>query len=460
MATPFFVQTNTMYLSGSGVIVAATSVSVTSFTDIYGNVLTMADFGTRGYATLEPDTTNEEAFSFTGVTANANGTYTLTGIKTALAKSPYTETSGLIRGHSGGTKMVISDPAVFWANLKAYIDAAVIGGGVPATVSVMGISTVSVAPAVVGSPISVGDNDPRIFPNAYGVDAGATDDYVITLTKAPAAYATGQFYAFKANTINTGVATLNVNSLGAKTIVQSDGVSTLNDGSILAGEVVLVLYDGTNFRLMKAGNKSDNIQTFSATGTWTKPAGAKLVSVVTIAGGGGGGGNGANGNGHTGGGGGGASINAQTFNASLLGATVAVTIGAGGASTVIGGSTTFSTLTAAGGGGGANAVVGANGAGGGGGAAGTGIAGGTGATGIDGSGGGGGGAAGGNGANPTGGTAGTSDSNLGAGAAGNAFPGNAGNNYGGGGGGAGYNGAVNNPGGAGAGGYAIITSFF
>ena len=163
MATPFFVQTNTMYLSGSGVIVAATSVSVTSFTDIYGNVLTMADFGTRGYGTLEPDTTNEEAFSFTGITANANGTYTLTGIKTALAKSPYTETSGLIRAHSGGTKIVISDPAVFWGNLKAYVDAAVISGGVPATTVLLGLTTMSVAPAVAGTPIAVGDNDTRMF---------------------------------------------------------------------------------------------------------------------------------------------------------------------------------------------------------------------------------------------------------------------------------------------------------
>ena len=115
MATPNqYVQTNTLYLAGSGVIVGATSIALTTLTDIYGNTLTMADFGTKGYGTLEPDTTNEEAFTFTGVVANANGTYTLTGVKTALAKSPYTETSGLVRAHAGGTKVVITDNVAFW----------------------------------------------------------------------------------------------------------------------------------------------------------------------------------------------------------------------------------------------------------------------------------------------------------------------------------------------------------
>lgn len=109
-----YVQTNTFYLAGSGVIVGATSIVLTSFTDIYGNVLTMTDFGDTGYITLEPDTTNEEAATFTGVVANANNTYTLTGVKTNLAKSPYTETSGLVRAHSGGTKVVVTDNVAFW----------------------------------------------------------------------------------------------------------------------------------------------------------------------------------------------------------------------------------------------------------------------------------------------------------------------------------------------------------
>lgn len=110
-----YVQTNTLYLAGSGVIVGATSIVLQSFADIYGNNLAITDFGAKGYITLEPDTINEEAATFTGVTTNSNGTVTLTGISSGLAKSPYTETSGLVRAHSGGTKVVVTDNVEFWA---------------------------------------------------------------------------------------------------------------------------------------------------------------------------------------------------------------------------------------------------------------------------------------------------------------------------------------------------------
>lgn len=83
----------------------------------------------------------------------------------------------------------------------------------------------------------------------YAADAGANDTYAITLTDAPSAYVTGQEFSFKANTANTGAATLNVNSLGAKTIVK--GVNTtLSDNDILAGQHVKVRYDGTNMVMM------------------------------------------------------------------------------------------------------------------------------------------------------------------------------------------------------------------
>lgn len=82
----------------------------------------------------------------------------------------------------------------------------------------------------------------------YAADAGANDTYAITLSPALSAYTTGMAIRFKANTANTGAATLNVNSLGAKTIVK--GVNTtLADGDIAAGMFCTVIYDGTNFVL-------------------------------------------------------------------------------------------------------------------------------------------------------------------------------------------------------------------
>jgi len=76
-----------------------------------------------------------------------------------------------------------------------------------------------------------------------------------------------------------------------------------------------------------------NVQIFNADGTWTKPAGAKLVHVICL-GGGGGGGSGRRadaGTRYPGGGGGGGAICVGWFPESVLSSTEAVVIGAGGA---------------------------------------------------------------------------------------------------------------------------------
>lgn len=86
----------------------------------------------------------------------------------------------------------------------------------------------------------------------YCADAGANDTYACSISPAITAYATGAHYFFKANTVNTGAATINFNSLGAKTIKKYTSTSgaDLADADIRAGAIVEVVYDGTNMQLV------------------------------------------------------------------------------------------------------------------------------------------------------------------------------------------------------------------
>lgn len=83
----------------------------------------------------------------------------------------------------------------------------------------------------------------------YTVATG-TNAYAVTIGIPNLVYAAGMMINFKAATANTASpVTLNVNGLGAKTIKKN--VSTnLEVAEIKAGQIVSVLYDGTNFQVI------------------------------------------------------------------------------------------------------------------------------------------------------------------------------------------------------------------
>ena len=88
---------------------------------------------------------------------------------------------------------------------------------------------------------------PRVIEGGlnYCADAGGSDTYACSLSPALKAYQTGACYTFKANTANTGAASLNLNSLGALPLKTAAGADPSTD-DIVAGGTYTVCYDGTN----------------------------------------------------------------------------------------------------------------------------------------------------------------------------------------------------------------------
>lgn len=83
----------------------------------------------------------------------------------------------------------------------------------------------------------------------YAEASGSVNAFEVTLDPAPAAYAAGMIVHFKANNNVTSTSTLNVNGLGAKPL-QKEGNTSLISGDIVSGQMVSVIYDGTNFQLL------------------------------------------------------------------------------------------------------------------------------------------------------------------------------------------------------------------
>jgi hypothetical protein len=81
---------------------------------------------------------------------------------------------------------------------------------------------------------------------------GSADTYVCTPTPALGAYATGQKLRINVNASNTGASTINISTLGAKSIVKvAGGITTaLAANDLLTGQYAEMFYDGTNFQML------------------------------------------------------------------------------------------------------------------------------------------------------------------------------------------------------------------
>lgn len=81
-----------------------------------------------------------------------------------------------------------------------------------------------------------------------GTASGSSNAFTLTLTPAITAYTAGQTFRFIANHAINGATTININAVGAKTIKKNISVD-LETGDIQNGQLVEIIYDGTNFQL-------------------------------------------------------------------------------------------------------------------------------------------------------------------------------------------------------------------
>lgn len=86
----------------------------------------------------------------------------------------------------------------------------------------------------------------------YAAAAGTANAITASMTVAPESYVAGASFRLKLANTNTGPATLNINGLGAKSIVDSAG-DALAGGELVANAIQDFTYDGTNFRLPATG---------------------------------------------------------------------------------------------------------------------------------------------------------------------------------------------------------------
>lgn len=174
---------------------------------------------------------------------------------------------------------------------------------------------------------------------------------------------TSRFDVPLANVVRLVVNSANV-AYATATTLQVNAPLTVNGDISISGNV----YQGGS--LVLPVTATGDVQTFTASGTWTKPSGYAPGTMVKLQAWGGGG----SGSGYAqGGGGGGGGYNERWVRLTDLGATETITIGAGGAAQTAtaagndGGNTTIGSLLTAYGGKGGNPALGAYQGGGGGG---------------------------------------------------------------------------------------------
>jgi len=235
MADQKFIQGQIYTLYGAGIVTTDTSITVAaSFATPDGTLITTSDLGPQNWGTLAPNTSNEEAFSFTGVTQNGDGTATLTGVvRGLLFVSPYTTSAALKQNHQGGTELILSN------NPGMYDDFA----SESTDETITGAWTFTQFPVKSGSttPTAAGELSPKAYVDLVGTGTANYDQNLVAAV-AGATVAAGEVVYLKETDGEWYLADASTSSTCENLILGiAQGAGT--DGNSIAGGVLIAGID-------------------------------------------------------------------------------------------------------------------------------------------------------------------------------------------------------------------------
>lgn len=301
-----------------------TTIKLSSFKEPISNIpYTMSYLNSSvGYGTLDPQQpTRSEFISFTGITQNADGTATLTGVSRGMSRSyPYTASTTLRQSHSGQSIFILSDSPQHFAEYAVKANDETITGtwtfnNFPITASttyasetVAGASELATGVEIASSTSSGGTTRRLTIPASL-----ATSTYN-SATAGLKVVVTGNDGKIDNNFLNGVVTSSGNNTFTGNNVFSTSTVSTTTIGAFPAWEI---------------GKQK---QIFTSSGNFTVPMGITKVNIHVV-GAGGGGGSYSGAGAQSSGGGGGAGGYCFTIADVSATTTIGVTVGTGGSGT-------------------------------------------------------------------------------------------------------------------------------
>jgi hypothetical protein len=124
-----------------------------------------------------------------------------------------------------------------------------------------------------------GFNDSALGWVNYGLDTGSANNYAVTLPQAPSAYIAGMCLVMTPVNDNSAASVVNVNTIGNVPIVNRANLALIG-GEIIANKTLVMIYDGTSFRIISFCGRTINLGTLSALSANVNCAGYDSVSVA------------------------------------------------------------------------------------------------------------------------------------------------------------------------------------